>query len=182
MNNDQYKVIEGKNLFKVYSKYSIMEIKSDKYGFFEIILDNDSVERCKNIYWSINKHTNKKGNTTFFYATNSKKGLLHRFLSKARKGFEVDHINQNTLDNRNSNLRVVTSSQNKMNREKQSNNKSGYKGVCWVERFGKWMAHIRINKKQINLGYFESIEDAIKERKDAEKQYFGKYLPLGKTK
>ena len=45
------------------------------------------------------------------------------------KAAHVDHINMNTLDNRRSNLRIASSSTNRMNCEKMSTNKSGFKGV-----------------------------------------------------
>lgn len=56
----------------------------------------------------------------------------------------------------------------------QSNNTSGYKGVCWNKKSNKWYAQIRVNKKRIHLGSFTNIEDAIKARKEAEEKYWGK--------
>lgn len=55
--------------------------------------------------------------------------LLHRFLMSAQEGDYVDHINNNTLDNRKENLRLTSNSMNLGNRGKQANNTSGYKGV-----------------------------------------------------
>lgn len=54
-------------------------------------------------------------------------------------------------------------------------NKSGYKGVAWSNKHGKWIARIMINYKNKTLGYFNNIEDAIKARKLAEEKYFGEY-------
>ncbi|MNW53438.1 AP2 domain protein [compost metagenome] len=50
-------------------------------------------------------------------------------------------------------------------------NKSGVKGVRWNEHRQKWTAHIGFQGKQINLGYFNDKEDAIKERMLAEDKY-----------
>src|SRR5690606_30126031 len=47
-------------------------------------------------------------------------------------------------------------------------NKSGHKGVCWDNRRQKWRAYIGIKGKQITLGYFEHMEDAIATRLRAE--------------
>jgi hypothetical protein len=51
-------------------------------------------------------------------------------------------------------------------------NKSGHKGVMWMESRKKWKAYIGFKGKQINLGYFEDKNDAIKARQLAEEKYF----------
>lgn len=38
---------------------------------------------------------------------------------------------------------------------KKRNNKSGYKGVCWCPRRGKWRATIVKNGKRVHLGFFD---------------------------
>jgi hypothetical protein len=90
---------------------------------------------------------------------------------------QVDHRDADTLNNRKFNLRIVTKSQNNMNRNKQQNNKSGYKGILWYYHHGynKWKASIRKDHKIYNLGYYDDINDAIKARKDAEIKFFGEY-------
>lgn len=81
----------------------------------------------------------------------------------------IDHINHNKVDNRITNLRAVTSSENQRNMKLLKNNKTGYSGVEIYK--GKFRARIGSNKKQINLGTFETIEDAIKVREEAKKKY-----------
>lgn len=73
----------------------------------------------------------------------------------------IDHINQNPLDNRIANLRVVTVSENRQNMGKYRNNKSGQKGVHWFAASGKWQAQICHEKKRHHLGFFDRIEDAV---------------------
>jgi hypothetical protein len=73
---------------------------------------------------------------------------------------EVDHINGQKADNRFCNLRAATSSQNKHNRGKLPNNKSGFKGVFWASAKGKWGAAIGANRKARIIGYFETPEEA----------------------
>ena len=98
--------------------------------------------------------------------------LMHRLIMKdfiTDKDL-VDHIlgKETKNDNRKYNLRVVTSSQNNTNRTIGSNNKSGFLGVCYNERFGTWRAYITVNKKRFHLGTYKNLEDAVKVRKEAE--------------
>lgn len=85
---------------------------------------------------------------------------------------QLDHINRNRSDNRIANLREVTNKQNHQNKSKPSNNTSGHPGVSWHRRISKWIAKITHNQKQIHLGYFSILEDAIAARKAAEKLYW----------
>lgn len=92
-----------------------------------------------------------------------------------KKGLEVDHINGVRDDNRWSNLRAVTRSQNKMNTGLISANKSGVTGVYFDKSRNKWVARIQIAKKCINLGRFDKFEESIETRKKAEVKYFGEF-------
>jgi len=73
---------------------------------------------------------------------------------------QIDHINGKTDDNRWSNLRICTQSQNKANSGKHKNNTSGYKGVCWRKDNKKWTAGICHEGKRFHLGFFDDKEDA----------------------
>lgn len=55
-------------------------------------------------------------------------------------------------------------------------NKSGYKGVTWVESRNKWRAYIGHKGKQVSLGYFDNKEDAVAARQNAEEKYHKPYL------
>lgn len=70
----------------------------------------------------------------------------------------IDHINGNRSDNRISNLRLATHSQNLLNTNKKSHNTSGYKGVSFYK--GKWVAECRSNHVRKYLGRFETAEEA----------------------
>jgi hypothetical protein len=67
---------------------------------------------------------------------------------------EVDHKNRNPLDNRRQNLRIATRSENCAN--SRGRGRSQFRGVAWHKRANKWVASLRLNKKQIHLGYFSS--------------------------
>jgi hypothetical protein len=73
----------------------------------------------------------------------------------------VDHINRDKLDNRVANLRIVDYNSN--NRSKRVMGKSSrFPGVHWHKRYRKWQAKIRVDKKQIHLGYFACEKDAAR--------------------
>jgi len=93
---------------------------------------------------------------------------MHRLLNNTPEGLRTDHINQNKLDNRKINLRAVTGSQNGMNRGLNKNNTSGYKGVIWRNDIKKWRAMIKINYREVYLGCFKKIEEAVEARQRGE--------------
>jgi len=84
---------------------------------------------------------------------------------------EIDHINGDRSDNRLSNLRSVSQSENRKNMSTPKNNTSGVCGVSFDRRLGKWLAKITVDRKQIYIGLYVSKADAAKARKSAERQY-----------
>lgn len=109
---------------------------------------------------------------------NQKTLLLHREIMKTAGAMDTDHINGDKLDNRRSNLRVVTRSQNMANVPKRVNNKSGYKGVSWKESHKMWRSTIKVNGKSVHLGYSDNKVDASKLYNIGAIKYFGEYALL----
>ena len=98
---------------------------------------------------------------------------MHRFILNAKPGQIIDHINRNGLDNRKSNLRLATNSQNQMNKELFKRTKSGYRGV--FPQNGKWRVFISINRKRHNLGYFSTKEEAAQVYNQVAKKHHGEF-------
>lgn len=84
---------------------------------------------------------------------------------------DLDHINQNKLDNRIANLREATRRQNMQNVTLHKHNRSGFKGVAWHSPRKKWRAYIFNGYKQTHLGLFETLDQAVQARKAAEFEY-----------
>lgn len=83
----------------------------------------------------------------------------------------IDHINGVRTDNRISNLRDVTRSEQMQNTKLQSSNTSGVCGVSWYKREGKWRARIKADGRNIYLGCFEDFDKALAARQAAERKY-----------
>lgn len=85
----------------------------------------------------------------------------------------IDHINHNTLDNREINLRKCTIKENNENRKgAKRTNSSNIRGVSFSKKQKKWIARIGVNYKNIWLGSFEDIKDAENTVIKARKEYF----------
>jgi hypothetical protein len=120
----------------------------------------------------------KKSKSKLFYVRScgSEKILMHRLIMGLKKGDKkvIDHINFNTLDNREKNLRICTTRQNNQHRKIKPHS-SKYKGV---HKVCHWNAHIQFNGKKIHLGTFENEKDAARAYNKAAKKYFGEFAIL----
>ena len=88
---------------------------------------------------------------------------------------DIDHINGDKQDNRIANLRTATRSQNMANKGANRNNTSGYKGVWFFKRTGRWMAGYRKDGKRIHVGYFDTAEEAAAAHRASYEKAFGQY-------
>jgi hypothetical protein len=84
---------------------------------------------------------------------------------------DMDHIDHCRTNNKLENLRLVSKFENMKNQSMAKNNTTGVTGVYWSPRDQKWLAQIRVNKKQIYLGIFSEFNKAVQIRKAAERNY-----------
>jgi hypothetical protein len=148
----------------------------------EVIIDDDVKEFLCGYLNTYGWHIDGTG---YCRRKNNKKAvLIHRLVAAlyfgidAIKDKEIDHINGNKLDNRISNLRICTRTENMRNKGKQNNNTSGFKGVVYLKRDKKWRAQIKVNNKLKYLGQFENKIDAALEYDKAAKLYFKEFAHL----
>jgi hypothetical protein len=81
---------------------------------------------------------------------------------------QIDHIDGNKINNKISNLRDVTATENQKNQARYKNNSSGFAGVSWLPLANKWQTYISHNRKRKSLGNFEHLSDAVRCRLSAE--------------
>lgn len=116
-------------------------------------------------------------------ATRGRRMVAHRIAWMCVHGVwpdgDIDHINRDRRDNRISNLRVATRSQNRANSASSSKNVSGFTGVMFDKRWKKWTAFIRSNKRYYFLGRHDEKECAIAVRSIADKSLNGHYSSTG---
>lgn len=84
---------------------------------------------------------------------------------------QIDHINGDRTDNRSANLREVSPRENNRNKKLSAANNSGVNGVCWESGRNKWRARITVGGKNIYLGLFSCIGEAIAARREADEKY-----------
>lgn len=107
-------------------------------------------------------------------AASGKAVYLHHLILPAVRGMTVDHKNGDGLDNRRSNLRYATHSQNSRNAKKRDN-LSGYKGVSWHDKANRWHARIWTGEKSRHLGLFDFPEDAADAYDTAARELYGEF-------
>lgn len=104
--------------------------------------------------------------------------FMHRIIIGALDGLFVDHVNGDTLDNRRSNLRLATKSQNGANSRKRVRTMSRFKGVIWNRRFSSWSVQIKHEGRATVVGPFPSQEQAAIAYDDLARKLHGEFACL----
>lgn len=112
------------------------------------------------------------------YAVASKGLLMHRLVMDTPSQKYTDHVNKDNLDNRKSNLRVCSQSENMGNSKKRSDNSSGYKGVSFYSSRKNWEAYINKGGKRIKLGYHKTAELAALAYNNKAVELYGDFASL----
>lgn len=102
---------------------------------------------------------------------------MHRLIINAPDGMDVDHVDGDGLNNRRSNLRIATRSENLRNRRTRAPS-SGYKGVALHRQSGLYRSVIYLDTKQITLGYFRNATDAALAYDAKARELFGAFARL----
>ena len=144
----------------------IFNKSKEKVG--ETLVDEELFHSLQMFSWSFS-HGYVQG------TVNNKDIALSRYIMNYTGKDIVDHINNNPLDNRKENLRIITRQQNVMNQSVQLNKTSKFIGVTWDKERKKWSASLQINSVRKHLGRFTDEIEAAKARDQATIQYFGEF-------
>jgi hypothetical protein len=145
------------------------------------VIDDEDAERVLAYKWSATWC--KRGRRWYAVRSvgpeNSRGSIrMHRFILDAPPNQKVDHINQDGLDNRRSNLRFATNSQNGCNRKATRISSTGLKGV-WPNRitgrFGARIQHLGVRR---HLGYYDTAEAAARAYDEAARRLHGEFACL----
>ena len=140
------------------------------------LVDDEDFEELNKYKWTA------YGARDTFYAyrnpsiNNGRKSIfMHRQIMNTPEGMQTDHADRNGINNQRKNLRIVTNSQNQMNKKRQSNNSSGFMGVDFHSGTKKYRARINKKGKQIHLGIFNTAKEAAHAYDAAARKYHGEF-------
>lgn len=167
-------------------KIELTKTKKKSVKHFAIV-DDEDYERVNQYNWCVVEDHN------VFYAmrsecipkekrvgkTRQKTIKMHRFiLGISDISILVDHNDHDGLNNQKYNLRTTNHSGNMSNRRSHKGSTSKYLGVSWAKHARKWNSSLWVIDKTLNLGYFESEEEAAKIYDEAAKKYHGEFANL----
>lgn len=103
------------------------------------------------------------------------RAIWERHNFEIQSGYEIDHIDGDSLNNRRCNLRLCTHAQNLRNSKRRKDNISGFRGISLNRRSHKWQATITVDGKTIYLGLSDSPEVVAQIYNAAAKKYHGEF-------
>ena len=163
-----------KNQYILYEDYAeIILYDKDLKEKSKAIIDLEDVEKCKPYKWTLR-------NDGYVSTKKNYQAIkLHRFIADTPEGMHTDHINRNRLDNRKDNLKICNQKENNKNKGLYKSNQLGYTGVSKARTLKEgFISCIRFENKTYHLGSFDTFEEAVKARQDAEVKFYGKILEL----
>lgn len=137
--------------------------------------------------WRVRWHRSRPGdkvgrslNVGYYRITiDGKHYYLHQlaflFMEDRIPTHDIDHKNGDKIDNRWDNLRVAGKQGNQANSPMKSTNTSGFKGVSFCATTKRWRASIRHNGREINLGRYNTKEEAAKAYEVSSVRLFGEF-------
>lgn len=176
---------ETTNIRTIYTPNEIIKydnhaeiILYDKYGkeINRALIDLEDIDKVKNFKWCINP----QGYAICSKGIDNKKYIrLHHYIftNPNEDNLFIDHINRNRLDNRKSNLRIVSKADNNKNLSLRTDNNTNIIGVCYDNERNKWISQLKLDGKRILFKRYNNIDDAIIARLKAELKYLGEFAP-----
>jgi hypothetical protein len=179
-------IISDKYQYQIDGEIVYLHIKNRKGQIWTVLIDKDDLEKVINYKYKWCPLYNKWLDDYYMRATrydgihNGKPiyttVLLHQFIMNVEGSIHVDHINNNPRDNRKQNLRIISKSDNAINRKGlNTNNVSGERNVSWSETTKKWIVQLQVNGKNKCFGRFKEneLDEAIKLAREKRKEIYG---------
>lgn len=144
------------------------------------LVDSEDFELVSRFRWNVQEHWYQGARTLVhqgpYVIAHPSRGETYRMHTLITGWSKVDHVNHDGLDNRRSNLRLVTSRLNSANAKPQGDTVSGFKGVTWTSR--SWRARITIDGTLKHLGVFDSEVNAALAYDEAARKAWGEFAYL----
>ena len=145
-------------------------------GDYQISNFGNVVSYKRNVPRTMKSTKDHRGYLRITLSKNNKKNrykihlLVYDYFGKGKRNgriIQVDHDDENKLNNRIDNLQLLTNRQNTTKSIDKTKTSSKYIGVSWFKRDKIWRTQIQINKIQIHIGYFQNEYDAHLAYKEA---------------
>lgn len=166
------------NAYRIEGNIAIFDLYDGKYSnkIGEFKIDLEDIEKVKYHKWRLS-HAHV---ITGLPSKGTQRDLSWVILGLDNRdpnnfGKVVDHISGDATDNRKSNLRICSQSENVLNKSFTSNNTSGFIGVSYRKDRNRYDPEIRKNGVRCHLGYTPTLEEAVYKRYYAEQLVFGEY-------
>lgn len=155
---------EPNRYIKIEDYYEVsVQYKDVWYKFY---IDEDDYEKVKLRHWRV---SHKKGKIYAVSGSKAKNNVvyMHNYIMNYKyvTGYEVDHIDSNSFNNRKSNLRIVPRLTNIQNTMVRSDSKSGIRGVSYYAKGDIYKCDFAFSKKRYYFPEFKTIEEAVYCRK-----------------
>jgi len=157
------------NYFKIDDYYKGIFSISEEFFY----IDADDYSKIKEFTMSVKRYDK----TNYIKINTPVKITLHKYIMQTEDKEIVDHIDKDGMNNRKENLRICNKQENSFNHKLSSRNTTGVSGVVEGKRKNSWVSQIMFNGKNIRLGVFNNIEEAIKARLFAEREIFKEFSP-----